>query len=72
MILWETKLTHNIPILEQPKRIISKFEKQVEIILEQNVPVFSFVFGIPSKEILLECKKETSKLLELPLLLMKL
>ena len=48
----------NVPIPEQPKKVQSKFEKQVETILQLRPPAFSFVFGIPSKEILLECKRQ--------------
>jgi nitronate monooxygenase len=34
-----------------------KFEKQVEVLFELKPAVFSFIFGIPSKEILLESRK---------------
>lgn len=34
-----------------------RFEQQVEIILAAKPPVFSFVFGVPSKKILDECKR---------------
>lgn len=34
-----------------------KFEDQVEALLDAAPPVFSFVFGIPDKEILRACKK---------------
>lgn len=37
--------------------IPSKFEKQVEVLFDIRPAVFSFVFGIPSKEILDECRK---------------
>ena len=33
-----------------------RFEDQVRILLEEEVPVFSFIFGIPPKEILGECR----------------
>lgn len=33
------------------------FERQVEAILRARPPVFSFVFGIPSKDILTECRR---------------
>src|SRR5579864_5692199 len=35
----------------------SRFENQVEVILYQKPPVFSFMFGIPSTEILEQCRK---------------
>lgn len=34
-----------------------RFEQQVEIILAAKPPVFSFVFGVPSKKVLDECKR---------------
>jgi nitronate monooxygenase len=34
------------------------FERQAEAILRACPPVFSFVFGIPSREILTECRKQ--------------
>lgn len=37
------------------------FEKQVEAILESRPVVFSFIFGVPSKEILEACKKRGIK-----------
>ncbi|MGG3626331.1 nitronate monooxygenase [Bacillus gobiensis] len=45
--------TKNIP--EQSE---SLFEKQMEVILEQRVPVCSFTFGIASKELIRDLKKE--------------
>src|SRR5258708_19074292 len=33
-----------------------RFEDQARILLNEKVPVFSFIFGIPSKEILDECR----------------
>jgi nitronate monooxygenase len=33
-----------------------KFEDQARILLEERVPVFSFIFGIPTREILDECR----------------
>jgi nitronate monooxygenase len=35
-----------------PKR----FEDQARVLLDANVPAFSFIFGIPAKEILEECQ----------------
>lgn len=34
----------------------SKFEDQVRVVLDAKVPVFSFIVGIPPKEILEECR----------------
>src|SRR5207253_8858692 len=33
-----------------------RFEDQARVLLDANVPVFSFIFGIPPKEILDECR----------------
>ena len=33
-----------------------RFEDQARVLLESNIPVFSFVFGIPPREILEECR----------------
>lgn len=46
-----------IPLPELPTDIPSKFEKQVEAVFEVRPAVFSFIFGIPSKEILAEARR---------------
>lgn len=46
-----------IPLPEMPDNVSTKYERQVETILDIKPPVFSFIFGIPSKEILQECRK---------------
>ena len=33
-----------------------KFEEQVQVLIDANVPAFSFIYGIPPKEILDECR----------------
>ena len=35
-----------------------RFEDQVRVLLDAKVPVFSFIYGIPSKEILEECRRQ--------------
>ena len=35
-----------------------RFEDQARILLDERVPVFSFIFGIPPKEILDECREK--------------
>jgi nitronate monooxygenase len=40
-----------------PKEILSKYEEQVQTVLDLRPPVFSFIYGIPSKKILRECKR---------------
>lgn len=47
----------NIPLPELDTNIPSKFLKQVEVIFELKPAVFSFIFGIPAKEILDEARR---------------
>jgi nitronate monooxygenase len=47
----------NIPLPEKPAPFGSRFENQVGAILHQKPPVFSFVFGIPSEEIVEQCHR---------------
>jgi nitronate monooxygenase len=42
---------------EKPAPYKSRFENQVEAVLHQKPPVFSFVFGIPSADILEQCRR---------------
>lgn len=35
----------------------TRFQEQVEVLLDANPPVFSFIFGVPSSEILAECRR---------------
>lgn len=46
-----------IPLPDLSTDIPSKFEKQVEVLFEIKPAVFSFIFGIPSKEILNESRR---------------
>jgi nitronate monooxygenase len=46
-----------IGLPEKPVPFKSRFENQVEVILHQRPPVFSFVFGIPSADILEQCHR---------------
>jgi nitronate monooxygenase len=46
-----------IPLPEKPAPFKSRFENQVEAVLHQKPPVFSFVFGIPSADIIEQCHK---------------
>src|SRR6476660_2674234 len=36
-----------------------RFEDQARVLLDANVPVFSFIFGIPPREILEECRQKS-------------
>jgi len=46
-----------IPLPEKPATFKSRFENQVEVILNTRPKVFSFMFGIPSQDILEQCRK---------------
>jgi nitronate monooxygenase len=46
-----------IPLPEKPAPFKSKFENQVHVILDIRPKLFSFVFGIPSADILEQCRK---------------
>ena len=45
-----------IDLPAKPGSFTSNFENQVEAVLHQRPPVFSFVFGIPSADILEQCR----------------
>jgi nitronate monooxygenase len=47
----------SIPLPELNTHIPSKFPGQVEVLFRIRPAVFSFIFGIPSKEILNECRR---------------
>jgi nitronate monooxygenase len=47
----------NLPKPVYPSRFGEKFTEQIESILEIKPPVFSFVYGVPDKAILDECRK---------------
>jgi nitronate monooxygenase len=46
-----------IELPEKPAPFKTRFENQVEVILHQRPPVFSFMFGTPSADILEQCKR---------------
>lgn len=46
-----------IALPEKPARFSSRFENQVEVILDLQPPVFSFMFGIPSSDVLEQCRR---------------
>ena len=51
----------NIPLPEKPATFASRFENQVDVILDIRPKVFSFMFGIPSQDILEESRKRGVK-----------
>jgi nitronate monooxygenase len=46
-----------IPLPAKPTPFKSRFENQVEVILDIKPKVFSFMFGVPSADILEQCRK---------------
>jgi len=46
-----------IALPEKPVPFKSRFENQVEVILHQRPPVFSFMFGAPAADILEQCQR---------------
>lgn len=46
-----------IALPEKPEPFKTRFENQVEVILHQRPPVFSFMFGTPSADILEQCRR---------------
>lgn len=46
-----------LPAPTLPERFHHRFSDQVEALLEARPPVFSFVFGIPERKILEECRR---------------
>jgi nitronate monooxygenase len=53
----------NIPFPEKPAPFKGRYENQVEALLKLQPPVFSFVFGIPSADILDQFRKLGTKLI---------
>ena len=48
------RLGGTLPTYKPYERV--RFEDQVRVLIDERVPVFSFIFGIPPKEILDECR----------------
>lgn len=47
-----------IPLPEKPAPFQSRFENQLDVILDIKPKVFSFMFGVPSADVLEECRKK--------------
>lgn len=47
----------NLPEPSYPERFGQKFEEQIGALFEAKPPVFSFVYGVPSKTVLAECRR---------------
>ena len=46
-----------VPLPARPARFGPRYEEQVEALLELRPPVFSFVFGVPSADVLDRCRR---------------
>jgi len=46
-----------VAIPDRPRRFMPPYEEQVETVLEIRPPVFSFVFGAPSEDVLERCRR---------------
>jgi nitronate monooxygenase len=46
-----------VPVPEYPSEAMPGFDEQMEALLELRPPTFSFVFGVPSKNILRTCRE---------------
>jgi nitronate monooxygenase len=51
----------SIPVPGKPQVTGNKFEEQAQAIIEEKPPVFSFIFGVPSPDILESCRKKSIK-----------
>jgi nitronate monooxygenase len=49
-----------IPLPEMPFDFGPKYEDQVQAILETKPPVFSFMYGVPSEDILEQCRRNNT------------
>jgi nitronate monooxygenase len=47
-----------VPLPDRPERFTPPYDEQVETVLELKPPVFSFVFGVPSADVLERCRRE--------------
>ncbi|MGC1906747.1 MAG: nitronate monooxygenase [Candidatus Acidiferrum sp.] len=59
-----TPLTTHLAALGAPRPTFkpyspARFEDQARVLLDANVPVFSFIFGIPPREVLEECRAKS-------------
>jgi nitronate monooxygenase len=45
-----------VPIPDRPARFMPRYDEQFETVLELKPPVFSFVYGVPSADVLERCR----------------
>src|SRR5688572_29507910 len=50
-----------IPLPEKPPPFLSRFENQLQVILDIRPSLFSFVFGVPSADQLAQCRSKGIK-----------
>ncbi|MFE8697094.1 NAD(P)H-dependent flavin oxidoreductase [Cytobacillus sp. FJAT-53684] len=60
---YEKELGIEEPIVIQEKNYKALFEKQIEVVLREKVPVVSFTFGIPNVEVIKELRKQSSTII---------
>jgi nitronate monooxygenase len=46
-----------VPLPDRPARFMPRYDEQVETVLELKPPAFSFVFGVPSADVLERCRR---------------
>lgn len=46
-----------VPMPSRPQRFMPKYDEQIEAVLQARPAVFSFVFGVPSSDILRRCRE---------------
>jgi nitronate monooxygenase len=46
-----------VPLPDRPARFSPRYDEQIETVLELKPPVFSFVFGVPSADVLERCRR---------------
>lgn len=46
-----------VPLPDRPARFTPRYDEQIEAVLELEPPVFSFVFGVPSADVLERCRR---------------
>jgi nitronate monooxygenase len=65
MAAYLDEIRRDLGIKESPsiKKYAESFEEQVEVVIEERVPVFSFTFGIPRAEILDRLREHGSTLI---------
>lgn len=61
--MWEEFQIIEVPVLPTFEQDLDIFEQQINIIMEENIQICSFTFGIPSQEMVTKLKKNSSFLI---------